>query len=139
MAPINPKRPAPQELAERLGLPASSVPRFLKGEVVTHELDASSDKDLGLVVVTVVGAGVDTCWEFVQLERIPEIQASTLYTGPIDPSNPSLADMPLDEATVGKLLKNPFLCKEEVDRLQKAHRSGKGAEMYKEILTKRVS
>jgi hypothetical protein len=132
-------RPTPQELAERLGLPASSVPLFLKGEVVTHELDASSDKDLGLVVVVVVGAGVDACWEFVQAEKVPELQASTLYTGPIDPANPSLADMPLDEATVGKLLKNPFLSKEEADRLQKAHKSGKGAEMYKQILEKRVS
>jgi hypothetical protein len=47
--------------------------------------------------------------------------------------------MPLDEATVGKLLKNPFLSKEEVDRLQKAHKSGKGVKMYKEILAKRAS
>jgi hypothetical protein len=138
MTPTNPK-PTPQELAARLGLPASSVPLFLKGEVVTHELDASSDKDLGLVVVTVVDAKLDACWEFIQLERVPEIQASTLFTGPIDPANPSLADMPLTEETVGKLLKNPFLSKEEVDRLQKAHKSGKGAEMYKEILAKRVS
>jgi hypothetical protein len=138
MPPTNPK-PTPQELVARLGLPASSVPRFLKGEVVTHELDATSDKDLGLVVVTVVGAGLDACWEFIQAEKVPEIQESTLFTGPIDPANPSLADMPLDEATVGKLLKNPFLSKEEADRLQKAHKSGKGVKMYKEILAKRAS
>lgn len=77
-----------EDLATRLGL-ADSITSLKNGEVVTKELDASTDKDLSLAVAAVLDSSIEKLWEFANAERIHEVQDATLSTGTIDPANPS--------------------------------------------------
>ena len=133
-------RSSPEEVAQSLGLPSSSIDAFLKGDVVTHELDASNEKDLSLLVVCVADTTVDKLYEFAEKERVHEIQAATVSAGMLDPSDPAtgLEDMDLDEATVKSLLKNPQLSKSETAELKAGSKAGKGVATYKKILTERA-
>ena len=133
-------RSTPEEVAVRLGLGKSSVDAFLAGEVVTHELDASNDKDLSLLVVTVADCSVEQLFEWAEQERMHEIQASTLSVGKMDPSDPSagLEDMDLSEEMVTALLKKPQMSQTEADELRAGSAAGKGAETYKKILAERA-
>mmetsp|Transcript_15974 Transcript_15974/g.32120 ORF Transcript_15974/g.32120 Transcript_15974/m.32120 type:complete len:304 (-) Transcript_15974:96-1007(-) len=135
-------RSTPEEVATRLGFPPSSVESFLKGEVVTQELDASNDKDLSLLVVTVADTTVDKLFELAEQERVHEIQAATISAGVLDPSDVAAGldgmDL-LDEDTVKSLLKNPFMSKAEAKELRDGHKNGRGVEAYKRILADRAT
>jgi hypothetical protein len=128
-----------EDVATRLGL-ADSIASLKNGEVVTKELDASTDKDLSLAVAVVLESSVDKLWEFANAERLHEIQDATLSSGVIDPANPSagLEAMELKEDMVQKLMKNPFLSKDESLRVKEGLKHGNGAKVYKEILAERA-
>lgn len=130
----------PEQVAERLRLSKSTMSSFLKGSVVTQELDASNDKDLSLLVASINEASVDKMYEFVEAERMHEIQAATLHAGTCDPADPmtGLEEMPLTEDMVKALLKNPFMSKDEAKRLKDGHKKGHGVKVYKEILAERI-
>jgi hypothetical protein len=130
---------SPEDLAKRLGL-SDSITSLKNGEVVTKELDASTDKDLSLVVAALLDADIEKLWEFANAERVHELQDATLSTGIIDPANPSagLEAMKLTEDMVDKLMKTPFLSKDETLRVKDGLKHGKGAHVYKEILAERA-
>lgn len=130
----------PEEIAQRLGLADSIMQQFKNGEIVTKELEASTDKDLSLVVAALLDTDVEKLWEFAEAERIHEIQDATLSAGSIDPANPSagLEAMELTEDMVAKVMKNPHLSKDEANRVKEGSKHGKGAQVYKQILTERA-
>ena len=130
----------PEDIAQRLGLTDSIMQQFKNGEIVTKELEASTDKDLSLVVAALLDSDIEKVWEFAEAERMHEIQDATLSTGSLDPANPSagLEAMELTEDMVEKLMKNPFLSKDEANRVKVGSKQGKGAQVYKEILAERA-
>jgi hypothetical protein len=133
--------PTLEILLQRLGVPASALDKVLSGDVVTHELRASSDKDLSLLVLCIVSASAEVVHDFAAQERVHELQEATLSVGLMDPEDPmiGLEAMDLEEETVASLLKNPHLSDGEVERVQAASLAGKGAHAYKEILAERVT
>jgi hypothetical protein len=117
------KEASVESISKRFSLSESQIDKFLRGEVVTKDLDATSDKDLSLLIVLVVDADLDTCWEFVHAEKVAEIQSATMSSGPIplsslDGSSSSnghqdeddstlLQDMVLEDEALQKLEANP--------------------------------
>jgi hypothetical protein len=91
-------------ISKRLGLSDSEVDQFLKGNVVTKDLDATSDKELSLLVVVVVDADVHA-------EKVAELQSATMCSGPIliadDDDSKILNDMTLEPEALQKLEANP--------------------------------
>lgn len=130
----------PKDLAQRLGLSASTMDQFSRGEVVTKESDATTDKDLSLIVAAILNSSMDGIWEFAQAERVHEIQDAMLATGVMDPSNPraSLEAMELSEDTVKTLMNNPFLSKDEAKRVKEGLKHSMGADVYKQVLAERA-
>lgn len=129
-----------EEIARRLGLPASANQQLIKGEIVCKESEASTEKDLSLILAVLLNNTLDDIWEFAEAERMWEVQDATLSVGPIDPANPSagLEAMDLAEDMVTKLMKHPFLSAAETNCVKEGLKKGKGAEIYKQVLAERA-
>ncbi len=134
----------PEELAKRLGLSDGDVARVKGGEIVAVELEASSDKDLSLALVARIDAGLQKANEFVDTDRMIELSTVTLSHGEIDPANPSLAAMELDDETVKRLAKDPgdtfYMSEAEAERVAEAGKKGPAAALdaYRGVLAERA-
>ena len=143
-APAQAQTVSAMELAERFGLSQDAIERVKKGKVVAEDLEPSSDKDLSLAVFARVDADLKRVSEFVRADRMLDLSAVTLSHGAIDPANPSLAEMTLDDATVARLAKDPgdtfFLSQAEAKRIAAAGKQGKAQAMeaYRQVLAERA-
>jgi hypothetical protein len=113
----------PEEAAERLGLSQQAIERVKSG----------------------VDASLDRVYEFVKADRLAEFQTVTISRGRIDPANPSLAGLVLDDATLNELARDPgrlfFMSDDEARRVRAAGKQGtaqaQGA--YREVLAERAT
>ncbi len=136
---------SPEEVAKWLDLSQAAIERVKNGEVVAEDLEPSSDKDLSLAVIARFDADLQTVYDFVMGDRLAELSTVTLSRGDIDPADPSLAEMMLDDATVAKLAEDPggtfFLSDEEAKRIAAAGRQSdaQALEAYRQVLAERVT
>ena len=56
-----------EAMSKKFGLSDVDCKNFLHGKVVTQDLDATTDKDLSVLVVAQVNANLEKCWEFANL------------------------------------------------------------------------
>lgn len=133
-----------EDVSKILGLSLSDIDKFLSGEVVTKEIEASSSKDISLLVVGVMDASVEKCWQFIEEERLHEVETATVkYCVIEDVSQPSLDDMTLDDDALSKLNNNPsglyFLSKAESQAIKDMVKKGTSAlDALKSVLMKRI-
>ncbi len=96
-----------QEAARRVGLSEASIDRMRRGEIVVENLSASSDEDLALAIAMDLGAALSSVRDFVDSDRIAEVDTVTLARGPIDPQKPSLSAMQLPKDVRAQLVDDP--------------------------------
>jgi transcriptional regulator with XRE-family HTH domain len=143
-APAFAQMASPEEAAKRLGMSQNAIERVKQGEVVAEDLEASSDKDISLAVIARVDADLKTVYEFVAGDRLAQISTVTLSEGSIDPANPSLAAMKLDDETVARLAEDPkgtfFMSDEEAKRVAAAGKQGNAQALaaYRQVLAERA-
>jgi len=133
------------EVAERLGLSAVAIERVRNGEVVAESLEPSSDKDLSLAIVMRLDAPFSSVSEFIDADRLTEIQIMTISHSAIDPANISLAEMTLPPDTLAKLADQPdrtfFMSDAEAEQVTAAATEGdpsKVLDAYREVLAERA-
>ncbi len=142
--PASAQPSAPEEVAKRLGMSQDAIERVKKGEVVAQELEASSDKDLSLAVIARVDADLKTANQFAQADKLLDLSSVTISHGDLDPANPSLAKMELDDATRKALAGDPgdtfFMSEDEAKRVAAAGKQGEAQalEAYREVLVERA-
>ena len=142
-APAEPRSAA--EVARAIGLSSEAIERVIAGEVVAEELEASSDKDLGLGVVMRLDAPIGAVSEFIDSDRVAQVQTVVLSQGGLDPAGPSLAEMTLPKESLARLVKDPggtfSLSESEAARIESAARQGEAAalEAYRSVLAERAS
>jgi hypothetical protein len=136
--------PSPMEVAHRLGMSDAAIERVKKGEVVVEKLEASSDKDLSIALVTRIDAPLEEIYAFLQSNRLVEISTVTMSAGEIDTKTFSMAAMELPDDVLQQLTDDPedtfYMSEEELASIAKAAASGKKAVLaaYREVLSARA-
>lgn len=85
------------DVARRIGMSDAAIERVKNGEVVVEDLEASSDKDLSLVLVVRLEAPLEEIFEFLLSDRLHAISTVTLSEGEIDPATFSMSGMTLPD------------------------------------------
>ena len=138
--------PAPslEEVAQRVGFSEEAVARAAKGEVISESLKATSDKDLALAVGVKIDAPPQAVYDFIDTDKVFRFETVTISEGEIDPANPSLAGMKLQEDTLKKLAKDPggifYMSKAEASKIGAAGKNGTAAALaaYQQVLAARA-
>jgi hypothetical protein len=138
--------PAPslEEVAQRVGFSEEAVARAANGEVVSESLTATSDKDLALAVCAKIDAPLQAVYDFVDADKLSRFQTVTISGGEIDPANPSLAGMKLQQDTLKKLATDPgglfYMSEAEAQKVGEAGKNGTAAALaaYREVLAARA-
>ncbi len=138
------KAPSFEHVAQRVGFSQEAVARAEKGEVISEGLKATSDKDLALAVGAKIDAPMQAVYDFVDAHKLSRFQTVTISEGEIDPANPSLAGMKLQEDTLKKLAKDPggifHMSKAEASKVGAAGKNGTAAALaaYQQVLAARA-
>lgn len=136
--------PSIEEMASRVGFSDEAIARAAQGEVIAEALTATSDKDLALAVVAKIGASPNAVHDFIDADKVTKFQTVTVSEGRIDPSNPSLAEMKLSDATMKKLAGDPgglfYMSEAEGEAVAEAGKQGPEAALgaYRKALAARA-
>jgi hypothetical protein len=134
----------PMDVARRIGMSDAAIERVKNGEVVVEDLEASSDKDLSLVLVVRLEAPLEEIFEFLLSDRLHAISTVTLSEGEIDPATFSMSGMTLPDEVLQQLVDDPedtfYMSKGEQALIAAAAEKGKEAvqEAYRALLSKRA-
>ena len=133
-----------EEVARRVGFSEEAVARAAMGEVISESLKATSDKDLALAVGVKIDAPPQTVYDFVDADKLSRFQTVTISEGAMDPANPSLVGMELQEDTLKKLATDPggifYMSLAEASQVGAAGKNGTAAALaaYQEVLAARA-
>lgn len=131
-------------VAERMGLSPAAIEQVKRGEIVSEELEASSDKDLSLAIVMRLDATPGEVFDFVNADHLVELQTVRLSGGAIDPANPSLAELQLPADLEKALAEDPgetfFMSAKEAKQVSDAGKRGtaQALDAYRQVLAARA-